>query len=110
MRACTQFSFFFSSTLAFFLNYSIYLCTTANSALATSVTGQIKTIASTVLGFLLFDDATPTVVNSIGLAIGVAGSVWYAVAKYRQQAPSAPALPQHLSPPLRDREARPVNI
>lgn len=80
-----QLSFFMSAILAFLLNYSIYLCTTVNSALATSVTGQIKTIATTVVGLFLFGDVVITLFNSVGLVIGVAGSLWYSYVKYKQQ-------------------------
>jgi len=71
--------------LAFLLNYAIFLCTTVNSALVTSVVGQIKTIATTVIGLFLFGDVIITVMNSVGLCLGVLGSLWYSFIKYEQQ-------------------------
>lgn len=78
-------SFIASASLAFLLNYAIFLCTTVNSALVTSVTGQMKTILTTVIGLFMFGDVIITVTNSFGLLLGVLGSVWYSYIKYAQQ-------------------------
>lgn len=74
--------FLFQSGLAFLLNYSIFLCTNVNSALATSVTGQIKNIATTAVGYFSFGDVTYSVWNVIGLVLGVLSSVGYSGLKY----------------------------
>lgn len=76
--------FFFQSGLAFLLNYSIFLCTNINSALATSVTGQIKNIATTLVGYFSFGDVTYNILNVFGLILGVIGSTLYSWLKYEE--------------------------
>ena len=76
--------FFMSSVLAFLLNYFIFLCSTVNSPLTTSVTGQVKAVLTVVIG-LFFDDVVVTPMFMIGLGMSCLGSVYYAVVKYRQQ-------------------------
>ena len=76
--------FLFQSALAFLLNYSIFLCTNINSALATSVTGQIKNIGTTSVGYFLFADVTFSAINVVGLFVGVAGSVLYTWLKFAE--------------------------
>lgn len=119
------FCFFFSSSLAFILNYSIFLCTTLNSALTTSVTGapapvtalaqparcaplrrpppsrgacagQIKNVATTVVGLFLFGDVQFHPLNIVGLALGVLGR-W-----------GVRAQPLSSAPPLTSRAAGPT--
>ena len=88
--------FLFQSGLAFLLNYSIFLCTNINSALATSVTGQIKNIATTAVGYFSFGDVTYNVWNVVGLAVGVVASTWYSWLKYEESERSRkPVLPVH---------------
>ena len=88
--------FLFQSALAFLLNYSIFLCTNINSALATSVTGQIKNIATTAVGYFTFGDVTYNLVNVLGLAVGVVASTWYSYLKYLEsEAGKKPVLPVH---------------
>ena len=88
--------FLFQSGLAFLLNYSIFLCTNINSALATSVTGQIKNIATTAVGYFSFGDVTYNVWNVVGLAVGVVASTWYSWLKYEESERSKkPVLPLH---------------
>lgn len=55
--------------------------------------GQIKTIATTVVGLFLFGDVVISPLNSIGLFIGVFGSLWYSFVKYRQQTSRTPPSP-----------------
>lgn len=61
--------FVMSSVLAFLLNWFIFLCSTINSPLTTSVTGQIKTIATTVIGFFTFDDVVSSDLMVAGLFV-----------------------------------------
>jgi len=74
--------FIFQSALAFLLNYSIFLCTQVNSALATSVTGQMKNIVTTAVGYFSFGDVTYNAYNVMGLFVGVVASSWYSLLKY----------------------------
>jgi solute carrier family 35 protein len=77
--------FLMSSLQAFLLNYFIFLCSTANSPLTTSVTGQIKNIFTTVIGLFLFGDVQFSVLLSLGLLIATLASMWYTHIKYQQQ-------------------------
>ena len=76
------------------LTYSSILCTTYNSPLAMSITGNIKDVASTVLGALLFPGFEPTVKNVGGLALTFAGAgaySWINLKKGQKQAAAAAA-------------------
>jgi hypothetical protein len=59
------------------LTYSSILCTTYNSPLAMSITGNIKDLASTILGALLFKGFTATVKSVGGLALTFVGAGIY---------------------------------
>jgi len=76
--------FAFQSSLAFLLNYAIFLCTRVNSALATSVTGQVKNIMTTALGYFMFGDVKYHTLNVVGLGIGIGGSAAYSFLKFRE--------------------------
>ena len=72
-----------SSLLAFLLNYAIFANTAKNSALTQTVSGQAKDVIVVALGYLAFDDSHMDVGNAVGVALGFAGSVAYAVARMR---------------------------
>ncbi|EFA85943.1 solute carrier family 35 member protein [Heterostelium album PN500] len=76
-----QLYFILSVFIGFLLNFCIFFCTSVNSALTTSVTGQIKNIASTVIGAIIFKDIVIHPYNIIGLAINMIGSIWYSALK-----------------------------
>jgi hypothetical protein len=59
------------------LTYSSMLCTVHNSPLATSVTGNIKDIATTILGAVLFPGFTATVKSVLGLLVTFVGAGVY---------------------------------
>jgi len=100
--------FFMSAVLAFLLNYFLFLCSTVNSPLTTSVTGQVKAILSVVIGLFFFGDVIVTPLLLFGLGISCAGSIYYAVIKYRQaQARAKPSqLPTVISDTKKDEEAK----
>lgn len=83
-----------SAFLAFFLNYSTFWCTRANSALTTSVTGQTKNILTTLVGVLAFGGVHVTILGALGLLTSVAGSVMYGVVKFNEKRSRTPA-PSH---------------
>jgi solute carrier family 35 protein len=81
-----------SSVHAFLLNWLIFLCSTINSPLTTSITGQIKNIATTLLGFILFGGISIGYDGIIGLILSSVASVWYAYIKYSQTAAKSRSL------------------
>jgi len=66
------------------LNYATFLCTTLNSGVTTSITGQMSKLVTMTLGLFLFVNTTYTTVNLIGLFIGLISSFWYAWIKYNE--------------------------
>ncbi len=73
-----------SSVQAFLLNYLIFLCSIVNSPLTTSITGQIKNILATVMGFFLFGGMPMTIAAALGLSTSTLASIWYGQIKYEQ--------------------------
>jgi solute carrier family 35 len=71
-----------SAAQAFLLNLCIFWCTTVNSPLATTVTGQVKDIATTGLGLVLFGDVLLTGRNLAALGVGLLGGLGYATVGY----------------------------
>lgn len=69
--------FFACGFLGSVLNYSIFLCTTYNSALTTAVIGCLKNIATSYLGMMLFSDYLFTIPNFLGINISIVGSLYY---------------------------------
>ena len=60
------------------------------------MTGQIKNIATTAVGYFSFGDVTYNVWNVVGLAVGVVASTWYSWLKYVESEKSKkPVLPLH---------------
>lgn len=66
-----------SACMGSVLNYSIFLCTTVNSALTTAVVGTTKNIATTYIGMVAFPDYSFNWVNFLGINVSVLGSVYY---------------------------------
>jgi len=78
-----QVSFLISALMSFLMNYSTYWCTEVNSALTTSVTGQVKNVLSSFAALSMFGmKATPMLVS--GLTVGLIGSIMYAYAVHLQ--------------------------
>jgi len=84
-----QICFIMSCLQAFLLNYFLFLCSTINSPLTTSITGQLKSILQTVFGLFAFNDVVITGTFSAGLGLSTLGGVWYGWEKYREQAERA---------------------
>lgn len=74
-----------SSCLGVVLTYAMFLCTTVNSPVATSVTGNIKDLFSTTLGFVMFHEAKMTINLFWGLLISFTGSYVYSYLKLVQK-------------------------
>jgi len=83
-----QFCFLMSSIQAFLLNYTVFLCSTINSPLTTSITGQLKSILSTLFGLFAFGGTPLTTPLLIGLIASTVGGLWYGQIKYVQQVQS----------------------
>ncbi|KMS95054.1 hypothetical protein BVRB_012950 [Beta vulgaris subsp. vulgaris] len=72
---------FFSCVLAFFLNYSIFLNTTLNSALTQTICGNLKDFFTIGLGWIIFGGLPFDLLNVIGQLLGFVGSGLYAYYK-----------------------------
>ncbi|XP_073051747.1 UDP-N-acetylglucosamine transporter UGNT1-like [Primulina eburnea] len=72
---------FLSCILAFFLNYSIFLNTTLNSALTQTICGNLKDFFTISLGWVVFGGLPFDLFNVIGQLLGFIGSGLYAYYK-----------------------------
>ncbi|KAK4401283.1 UDP-N-acetylglucosamine transporter UGNT1 [Sesamum angolense] len=70
-----------SCILAFFLNYSIFLNTTLNSALTQTICGNLKDLFTISLGWVIFGGLPFDLLNVIGQLLGFIGSGMYAYYK-----------------------------
>jgi hypothetical protein len=91
-----------SSSLGVVLTYSMILCTTYNSPLATSMTGCIKDVAANILSVIAFSDYKATAMSVFGLLISFAGSAVYAIVSAQAsgqaaKSESSPVLPTSAS-------------
>eukprot|EP00891_Asterochloris_glomerata_P006620 jgi/Astpho2/6620/fgenesh1_pg.00101_%23_26_t len=71
-----------SASQAFLLNLCIFRCTTINSPLATTITGQMKDILTTGLGMFVFGDVIFDIKNFLGVCTGLSGGIAYAMLGY----------------------------
>jgi len=70
--------------MGFVLNFVVFTCTSVNSPLATSVTGNIKDCLATLLGYLFFDDVILELVNVLGILTSLIGGMVYSYAKLKE--------------------------
>jgi hypothetical protein len=83
--------FLLAASMGSVLNYSIFVCTSVNSALTTTVVGCLKNVLTTYLGMLMLGaDYVYNPLNFAGLNISIAGSLVYSYAKYRESSSSKP--------------------
>jgi len=75
---------FCSCAQAFVLNYATFLCTTLNSGVTTSITGQMSKLVTMTLGLFLFVNTTYTYTNLVGLGIGLLASFLYTYVKFQE--------------------------
>ncbi|CAJ1973706.1 unnamed protein product [Sphenostylis stenocarpa] len=71
----------FSCILAFFLNYSIFLNTTLNSALTQTICGNLKDLFTISFGWIIFGGLPFDLWNVVGQLLGFVGSGLYAYYK-----------------------------
>lgn len=83
-----------STSQAFLLNLCIFWCTTMNSPLATTVTGQMKDILTTGIGMFLFGDVMLEAKNLMGVAVGLAGGIGYSYVVYTDRQKAQKRLPK----------------
>ncbi|XP_020110518.1 putative UDP-sugar transporter DDB_G0278631 [Ananas comosus] len=72
-----------SCILAFFLNYSIFLNTTLNSALTQTMCGNLKDVFTIGIGWVIFGGLPFDLLNIIGQCLGFIGSGLYAYCKLK---------------------------
>ena len=77
-------SFLLTISMGSILNYLLFLCTTLNSALTTSVVGTLKSIVQTAIGMFTFGGVSINVFTVSGISINLFGGVLYTYTKYHQ--------------------------
>nr|XP_039274155.1 UDP-galactose/UDP-glucose transporter 7-like [Styela clava] len=65
--------------------YSMFLCTTVNSALTTALVGVAKSAITTMVGMYTFGGVTATALMIVGQIVNLSGAVLYTYEKYRMK-------------------------
>ncbi|RXG56679.1 Solute carrier family 35 member D3 [Armadillidium vulgare] len=79
-----QVIFWLLVTLGAILNYSLFLCTSLNSALTTSLVGVAKSSVQTLLGFFTFGGVSYQPWNVAGISLNFFGGLIYTYSKYKE--------------------------
>lgn len=77
---CSFFAVVFSGCI---FTYSMFLCTTVNSALTTSCVSVLKSAVTTSIGMYTFGGVQPTLFFMLGQCINFTGGVMYTLVKYK---------------------------
>ncbi|KAL7644480.1 UNVERIFIED_CONTAM: hypothetical protein RMT77_005312 [Armadillidium vulgare] len=85
-----QVIFWLLVTLGAILNYSLFLCTSLNSALTTSLVGVAKSSVQTLLGFFTFGGVSYQPWNVAGISLNFFGGLIYTYSKYKESKRSLP--------------------
>lgn len=71
------------------LNYSLFLSTSLNSALTTSLIGVLKSVLQTIIGFFTFGGVAYSPVNVTGIVLNSLGGAFYTYAKLKENSSHA---------------------
>jgi solute carrier family 35 protein len=83
---------FIASVIGLLLSYSSLLCTTYNSPLTTSITGNAKDVVLTIVGAMLFPGFTATLLSVGGLLLSFFGSAMYTAVSVKKHFSDSKAL------------------
>lgn len=74
------------------LNFAAFYCTTRNSAVTTTVVGNVKAVLQSVIGYImglyLFYDIVPNALNILGIVINLCGCFLYGYVKSKETFPT----------------------
>ena len=71
-------------SLGCLLNYLLFLCTTLNSALTTSIVAAFKSNLSTLIGMFTFGGISINLFTLSGIMTNMVGGSWYTYIKYKE--------------------------
>jgi len=75
--------FVFASLMGSVLNLAIFLCTSTNSALTTTVVGCLKNVLTSYIGMFVGGDYIFSFLSFVGINLSIAGSLVYARATFK---------------------------